>query len=85
MNPTAINKIIACIDMNINQIQKDMDKEATDGYKQWLNIALRNGAKIAHAWTRQTPRAPPLPDIINDGVHITDPIEKNCLLYKPMV
>ena len=39
---------------------------------------LEKGAGPAHAWTRQTERAPPLPESIEEGDNIlTEPIEKN--------
>ena len=46
-------------------------------YREWVTKALEKGAGPAHAWTRQTERAPPLPENIEDGDDIlTDPVEK---------
>ena len=46
-------------------------------YRDWVTKALEKGAGPAHAWTRQTERAPPLPEFIEDGEDIlADPVEK---------
>ena len=39
-------------------------------YRKWVADSLEKGAGPAHAWTRQTDKAPPLPEYIQD-----------CLLY----
>ena len=46
-------------------------------YRKWVSDSLEKGAGPAHAWTRQTDKAPPLPEYIQDGDRIHyDPIPK---------
>jgi len=60
-------KAIEIIDQAILARAKQVGILAETSYRQWVTEALEKGAGPAHAWTRQTERAPPLPEVIDDG------------------
>jgi hypothetical protein len=64
----------------VSSIKTMQNKEAAlgrEGFKEWIAKALKNGAGIAHKYTTQTPKAPPLPGIIKEGKKgLFDPQDK---------
>ena len=48
-----------------------------ESYRKWVSDSLKKVAGPAHAWTRQTDKAPPLPEYIQEGDRIHyDPTPK---------
>ena len=69
---STIKEILKRIIRNVEGINRE-------SYTQWVNKALENGAGIAHRFTSQTPKAPPLPEKLKDeetGKTVTGPNEK---------
>ena len=48
-------------------VRKRIKKAGDEGYLKWVSKALENGAGIAHKWTTQEPKAPPLPYAIEQA------------------
>ena len=70
-------KAIEIINQAILARAKQVGVLAETSYRQWVTEALEKGAGPAHAWTRQTERAPPLPEVIDDGhTYLVDPVDK---------
>ena len=46
-------------------------------FAQWVDGAMRNGAGVAHRWTREDPKAPPLPAVVHTAAGpLYSPVEK---------
>ena len=56
------DKAISKLGRIIQARAKQVGVMESASYKQWVTTALEKGAGPAHAWTRQTERAPPLPE-----------------------
>ena len=72
-----INGILTKLAKSIEARQKVVGTMEGASYRKWVSDSLEKGAGPAHAWTRQTDKAPPLPETIRDGDEILyDPIPK---------
>ena len=72
-----IDGILTRLAKAIEARQKVVGTMEGASYRKWVSDSLEKGAGPAHAWTRQTDKAPPLPEYIQDGDRIHyDPIPK---------
>ncbi len=57
-------------------IHQSIDKRSSHAVGQWVKESLENGAGLAHKWTTQKAKAPPLPAVVEVGAG-----EDNQFLY----
>ena len=80
----AFNNLVKMVDEAIKETTDKIKSDRNSGFSSWLEKALGNGAGLAHRFTHQTPKAPPLPEVIHtkDGI-LTRPAEM-CVYYRHM-
>ena len=61
MNLEGTRKAVQMLAQSKEEVQKAIDKNNRLGFKAWVCRSLENGAGIAHKFTTETPKAPPLP------------------------
>ena len=67
MNSAALDKLILRVEELLAEALKVEEEKSRSDYHAWVSRALENGSGLAHRWTVQEPKAPPLPTYIQVG------------------
>ena len=78
LNQAGTQRVLIKVQAASEAASKRMQAMVGVSFRQFVHRSMLNGAGVAHRWTRQDPKAPPLPDVVHlpDGTILHDPKEK---------